>query len=84
MMVFIFYLQFSGGIFDKLEEDYIVVRIYIIKIKSDIKILVFRVQQLEVMEVEVKDKFGSVEKEFSDCKFIIQQVGFLWDKFLFV
>lgn len=65
--------KFSGGTPDKLEEDYTVARIYITKIKSDIKTLVSRAQQLEVTEVEVKDKLGSAEKELSDCKLTIQQ-----------
>lgn len=67
-----------------MEEDYTVARIYITKIKSDIKTLVSRAQQLEVTEVEVKDKLGSAEKELSDCKLTIQQVGLLWDKLLSV
>lgn len=67
-----------------MEEDYTVARIYITKIKSDIKTLVSRAQQLEVTEVEVKDKLGSAEKELSDCKLTIQQVGLLWDRLLSV
>lgn len=65
-----------------MEEDYTVARIYITKIKSDIKTLVSRAQQLEVTEIEVKDKLGSAEKELSDCKLTIQQVGCYWDMIL--
>ncbi|XP_061193729.1 kinesin heavy chain-like isoform X1 [Saccostrea echinata] len=65
--------KFSGGSPDKLEEDYTVARIYITKIKSDIKTLVSRSQQLEVTETEVKEKLSSAEKDLSDCKLTIQQ-----------
>lgn len=50
-------------------------RIYITKIKSDIKTLVSRSQQLEVTEIEVKEKLGTAERDLSDCKLTIQQVG---------
>ncbi|XP_056007351.1 kinesin heavy chain-like [Ostrea edulis] len=65
--------KFSGVTTDKMEEDYTVARIYITKIKSDIKTIVSRSQQLEVTETEVKEKLGHAVKDLSDCKLTIQQ-----------
>jgi len=59
---------------EKLDEELTVARLYINKMKSEVKSVVQRCSQLEVAQVEDNQKLGEMEKSLSDNRLLIQQV----------
>ena len=68
------FFQPSLGGSEKIEEDFTLARLYISKMKSEVKTLVTRLQSIETCQDETSKKLAQAEKELSDCKLIIQQV----------
>ncbi|OWF47697.1 kinesin heavy chain-like isoform X2 [Mizuhopecten yessoensis] len=58
---------------EKLEEEFTVARLYISKMKSEVKTLVTRTEQLETHHSENQKKLDLAEKELSDCRLLITQ-----------
>ena len=61
----------AGG--EKIEEEFTVARLYVSKMKSEIKTLVQHCGQLETYQTETKQKLEERQKELDECKLIIQQ-----------
>ena len=59
---------------EKIEEEFTVARLYISKMKSEVKTLVSRCGQLEVFQKESAAKLEEREKELEDLKLLVQQV----------
>lgn len=59
---------------DKIDEDFTIARLYISKMKSEVKTLVQRCSQLNASQTESNKKLEETEKGLSDCKLVIQQV----------
>lgn len=60
----------SGG---KLEEEFTVARLYISKMKSEVKNLVQRCQGLESFQLDCNKKITEYEKDLGDCRLLISQ-----------
>jgi len=58
---------------DKIEEEFTVARLYVSKMKSEVKTLVQRCTQLDTSQTEMNSKLEEKEKELSDQKLLIQQ-----------
>ncbi|KAL5006438.1 hypothetical protein ScPMuIL_015244 [Solemya velum] len=58
---------------EKIEEEFTVARLYISKMKSEVKMLVGRAKNLETSQSENNKKRDEAERELSDCKLLIQQ-----------
>lgn len=74
VMIFVGVLQpveISGAI----EEEFTVARLYISKIKSEVKSMVKRCRQLENMQLECHRKMEETGRELSSCQLLISQVG---------
>lgn len=65
--------KMSTGNSEKIEEEFTVARLYISKMKSEIKSLVTRATQLEATGQEANKKLDSAEKDLSDCRLKISQ-----------
>lgn len=65
-------VEISGAI----EEEFTVARLYISKIKSEVKSMVKRCRQLENMQLECHRKMEETGRELSSCQLLISQV---WD-----
>ncbi|XP_041365927.1 kinesin heavy chain-like isoform X2 [Gigantopelta aegis] len=63
----------SLGGSEKIEEDFTLARLYISKMKSEVKTLVTRLHSIETNQEDTSKKLGQAEKELSDCKLTIQQ-----------
>lgn len=61
------------GTSEKLEEEFTVARLYISRMKSEVKSLVTRSQNFETSSTEVNKKLETAVKELSDCQLTIQQ-----------
>uniref|UniRef100_A0AAR2LYJ8 Kinesin-like protein n=1 Tax=Pygocentrus nattereri TaxID=42514 RepID=A0AAR2LYJ8_PYGNA len=59
----------SGAI----EEEFTVARLYISKIKSEVKSMVKRCKQLETMQLECHRKLEETSRELSSCQLLISQ-----------
>ena len=59
---------------EKLDEELTVARLYINKMKSEVKNVVQRCSHLEVVQVEGNQKLGEMEKSLSDNRLLIEQV----------
>lgn len=57
----------------KSDEDFTVARIYVSKMKSEVKNLVGRCQSLESSQVECSKKMDETEKELADLRLLITQ-----------
>lgn len=64
-------VEISGAI----EEEFTVARLYISKIKSEVKSMVKRCRQLENMQLECHRKMEETGRELSSCQLLISQVG---------
>ncbi|XP_031423416.1 kinesin heavy chain isoform X2 [Clupea harengus] len=62
-------LELSGA----LEEEFTVARLYINKIKSEVKSMVKRCRQLENLQVECHRKMEETSRELSSCQLLISQ-----------
>ena len=74
--------QMATGNTEKIEEEFTVARLYISKMKTEIKSLVTKATQLESLGTETSKKLDVAEKELSDCKLLIIQVNTLFLLFL--
>ena len=59
---------------EKLEEEFTVARLYISKMKSEVKTLVQRCGLLETSQQDSQKRLESQDKEISEAKLLIQQV----------
>lgn len=59
---------------NKVDEDFTVARLYISKMKSEVKTLMQRCSQMESTQTESNKKLEELEKNLSDSKLVIQQV----------
>ncbi|GLH08597.1 Kinesin-like protein costa [Gryllus bimaculatus] len=57
----------------KLEEEFTVARLYISKMKSEVKNLVQRCQGLESFQADCNKKITEYEKDLADCRLLISQ-----------
>ena len=73
MLVLLFLIQMSMGNSEKIEEEFTVARLYISKMKSEVKTLVTRATSLETQQSEASKKLDTAESELSECKLLIQQ-----------
>ena len=60
---------------DKIEEEFTVARLYISKMKSEVKTLVTRATTLETTQSEASKKLEFTERDLSECRLLIQQVS---------
>lgn len=63
----------NPGAGEKLEEEFTVARLYISKMKSEVKTLSGRAHTLESQQTETQQKFTESQNELSDAKLKIQQ-----------
>uniref|UniRef100_A0A8C2EXX8 Kinesin-like protein n=1 Tax=Cyprinus carpio TaxID=7962 RepID=A0A8C2EXX8_CYPCA len=63
-------VEISGAI----EEEFTVARLYISKIKSEVKSMVKRCRQLENMQLECHRKMEETSRELSSCQLLVSQV----------
>ncbi|XP_014767912.1 kinesin heavy chain isoform X2 [Octopus bimaculoides] len=63
----------TAGSGEKIEEEFTVARLYISKMKSEVKTLVSRNSQLENYQQDTLKKMEDSEKELSNCRLLIQQ-----------
>lgn len=63
----------STDVNGKIEEEFTVARLYISKMKSEIKALAQRCQNLETFQQDSNKKIEESEKELSDCRLLISQ-----------
>nr|CAD7426448.1 unnamed protein product [Timema monikensis] len=66
-------LKVSADSNGKLEEEFTVARLYISKMKSEVKNLVQRCQGLETYQVDCNKKITEYEKDLADCRLLISQ-----------
>lgn len=59
---------------EKLDEELTVARLYISKLKSEVKNVVQRSSQLEAAQLEGTHKLDEMEKSLSDNRLLVQQV----------
>lgn len=64
-----------------IEEEFTMARLYISKMKSEVKSLVNRSKQLESAQMDSNRKMNASERELAACQLLISQVG---HTFLFV
>uniref|UniRef100_A0A0A9X3R0 Kinesin-like protein n=3 Tax=Lygus hesperus TaxID=30085 RepID=A0A0A9X3R0_LYGHE len=57
----------------KLEEEFTVARLYISKMKSEVKNLVQRCQGLETFQVDSNKKINEYEKDLAECRLLVSQ-----------
>ncbi|XP_034949433.1 kinesin heavy chain isoform X1 [Chelonus insularis] len=65
--------QITPDINGKVEEEFTVARLYISKMKSEVKNLVQRCQGLETFQADCNKKICEYEKELADCRLLISQ-----------
>jgi hypothetical protein len=63
-------MEITGAI----EEEFTVARLYISKIKSEVKSMVKRCRQLENLQMECHRKMEETGRELSSCQLLISQV----------
>ncbi|XP_074102990.1 kinesin heavy chain isoform X1 [Cotesia typhae] len=65
--------QITPDINGKVEEEFTVARLYISKMKSEVKNLVQRCQGLETFQADCNKKISEYEKELGECRLLISQ-----------
>lgn len=78
--VFVYYYHFLNNlqpveISGAIEEEFTVARLYISKIKSEVKSMVKRCRQLENLQLECHRKMEETGRELSSCQLLISQVN---------
>lgn len=58
-----------------IEEEFTMARLYISKMKSEVKSLVNRSKQLESAQMDSNRKMNASERELAACQLLISQVG---------
>lgn len=66
-------LKLSQEAAGKIEEEFTVARLYISKMKTEVKNLVNRCQSLESVQVDSNKKVSASEKELGECRLLISQ-----------
>ena len=66
----------SGLSIEKIEEEFTMTRLFVSRIKSEMKVVVQRCGQLETSQSNVSKKLEEREKELSEAKLLVQQVSF--------
>uniref|UniRef100_A0A6Q2WY57 Kinesin-like protein n=1 Tax=Esox lucius TaxID=8010 RepID=A0A6Q2WY57_ESOLU len=66
-------MEITGAI----EEEFTVARLYISKIKSEVKSMVKRCRQLENLQMECHRKMEETGRELSSCQLLISQVKYM-------
>lgn len=66
-------IRSAGDLSGKVDEEFTVVRLYISKMKSEVKNLSQRCSQLESFQVDSNKKVESYEKELAECRLLISQ-----------
>lgn len=66
-------IRAAGDLSGKVDEEFTVVRLYISKMKSEVKNLSQRCSQLESFQVDSNKKTESYEKELAECRLLISQ-----------
>lgn len=61
-----------------IDEEFTVARLYISKMKSEVKTMVKRCKQLESTQTESNKKMEENEKELAACQLRISQVTVTW------
>lgn len=61
-----------------IDEEFTVARLYISKMKSEVKTMVKRCKQLESTQTESNKKMEENEKELAACQLRISQVTLTW------
>lgn len=69
--------QESSGLID---EEFTVARLYISKMKSEVKTMVKRSKQLESTQAESTQKMEEMETELTACQLRISQVTAVWHR----
>lgn len=59
-----------------IEEEFTMARLYISKMKSEVKSLVNRSKQLESAQMDSNRKMNASERELAACQLLISQVGY--------
>ncbi|XP_064087210.1 kinesin heavy chain-like isoform X1 [Macrobrachium nipponense] len=65
--------QVNSGDPNKLEEEFTMARLYVSKMKSEVRNLVQRCSTLETFQGDCNKKIDDYEKELSDCRLLISQ-----------
>ncbi|GFV53732.1 kinesin heavy chain [Trichonephila clavipes] len=63
----------AGDLSGKVDEEFTVVRLYISKMKSEVKALSQRCSQLESFQIDCNKKVESYEKDIAECRLLISQ-----------
>ncbi|XP_042898685.1 kinesin heavy chain [Parasteatoda tepidariorum] len=63
----------AGELSGKVDEEFTVVRLYISKMKSEVKALSSRCSQLESSQVDSNKKVETYEKDLAECRLLINQ-----------
>lgn len=61
-----------------IEEEFTMARLYISKMKSEVKSLVNRSKQLESAQMDSNRKMNASERELAACQLLISQVGHIF------
>lgn len=66
-------MKLSADTNGKIEEEFTVARLYISKMKSEVKNLVQRCQNLETFQTDCNKKVSEYEKDLGECRLLISQ-----------
>lgn len=71
---------------EKLDEELTIARLYINKMKSEVKSVVHHCSQLEAAQAEDTQKLDDMEKSLSDNRLLVEQVSMiiLWTSCVFM
>lgn len=71
MVTLVFQMAEMNGV---LEEEFTVARLYVSKMKSEVKTLVKRAKQLESTQLDCNKKLNENERELAACQLLVSQV----------
>jgi kinesin family protein 5 len=67
----------SGLSIEKLEEEFTMTRLFVSRVKSEVKVVVQRSGQLETSQAQMSKKLEDRERELTEAKLLVQQVNFV-------